>query len=132
MQQRRDRLRKLLSVQGKLRELAELRLKRLRDEEARLKLEQSETLAALNGEGPLHGLFVEPMARRLQTLSGRLAGTVKAITTELNGTIAAVARVKHLERLTAQAELGHARQQERKGLMEVAETSMRKPPVSER
>jgi hypothetical protein len=130
MQMRRDRLRKLLAVQGKLREISELRLKRLRDEETRLKQERTDTIEALNGGGPLHGLFVEPMARRLHDLSGRLTETTNAIAKELSVTIAASAKVKHLERLAANAEVEHDRQQERKDLLEIAETSLGKTNAS--
>jgi hypothetical protein len=110
-------LQKLLAVQTKLREIAELRLKRLRDEEARLKQEQTETITALNDGGPLHGLFVEPMARRLQDLSGQLTSATGAIARELAATITETAKAKHLERLTADAELAHSRRQERKELL---------------
>jgi len=127
---RRDRLRKLVKVQKKLREIAELRLKRLRDEERRLKLEQTETIAALNGAGPLHGLFVEPMARRLQDLSSRLTVTANAVARELKATIAETARVKYLERLTAETELAYDRQRARQEIVEIAETNSRKPGAS--
>jgi hypothetical protein len=130
MQRQRDRLRKLLAVQTKLREIAELRLKRLRDEEARLKQEQSETIQALNGGGPLHGLFVEPMARRLQDLSGRLSSATGAIARELTVTITETAKARHLERLNADAEMAHNRHLERKELLDVAETSLRKNSAS--
>jgi hypothetical protein len=130
MQMRRDRLRKLLKAQGKLREISELRLKRLRDKEMRLKQEQAETIEALNGDGPLHGLFVEPMARRLQDLSGRLSAVTNAIAKELSVIIAESAKVKHLRRLTANAELEHDRLQERKELLGIAEISLRKSNAS--
>lgn len=130
MQIRRDRLRKLLAVQNKLREISELRLTRLWEEEVRLKQEQTGTIEALNDGGPLHGLFVEPMARRLRNLSGCLIDTSNAIVKELNIAVAESAKVKHLKRLAADAEVEHDRQQERKELLEIAESSLRKSNAS--
>lgn len=127
---RRDRLRKLLAVQSKLREIAELRLQRLREEEARLKRETTETIEALNGAGPFHGLFVAPMARRLQDLSSRLTHASSAVAKQQHAAIMEAARTKHLERLTASAATAHDRQQERKELLEIAEASLRKNPAS--
>ena len=66
---RAQKIQRLLTLQAKLHQLAEWRLASV--DRARHELAENEArlFETLNGEAPLHGLFVEAMARRLATLA---------------------------------------------------------------
>jgi hypothetical protein len=67
-----DRLRKIermLSLQAKIHRLAEWQLADLDRQETELAESRTRLLDTLNADVPLHGLFVEAMARRLALLA---------------------------------------------------------------
>ena len=65
MQKRLTTLRRLLSVEQQMKRMADAKLADLQRRKAALQDEERELVAALNGEGPFQGLFVDAVARRL-------------------------------------------------------------------
>lgn len=67
-----DRLAKIeriLALQGKIHRLAEWRLGETDRKQSELSQDRTRLIAALNDDGPLYGLFVDAMARRLAALA---------------------------------------------------------------
>ena len=69
MRKRLSTLWRLLAVEKQMKRIAEANLADLQRRTAALQDEQRELVAALNGEGPLHGLFVDAVARKLTRLA---------------------------------------------------------------
>jgi hypothetical protein len=69
MNDRLKKIERILSVQGKLHKLAEARLAALDRERQELSENEASLVDALNRDDPLHGIFVEAMARRLSALA---------------------------------------------------------------
>ena len=64
-------LHRILTIQEQLRRVAEVKLAALQKEEQELDTAQEEIVAALNRDGPLHGLFVTSMSKALGKLATR-------------------------------------------------------------
>ena len=69
MNDRLKKIERILSVQGKLHKLAEAKLAALDRERQELAENEASLVDALNRDDPLHGIFVEAMARRLSALA---------------------------------------------------------------
>ena len=69
MNDRLKKIERILSVQEKLHKLAEAKLATLDRERQELRDNEASLVDALNRDDPLHGIFVEAMARRLSALA---------------------------------------------------------------
>jgi hypothetical protein len=74
MSGREDRMRRILTVQERLKQTAEWRLAALRREESERMDAQRALVEALNSEEELHRLFVDAASRRIGRLSGEMEG----------------------------------------------------------
>jgi hypothetical protein len=72
MKKRLATLMRIVEVKEHQKHSAEWRLGRVRRQQAAVLEDQRTTISALNAEQPLHGLFVETMARHLGVLAQRL------------------------------------------------------------
>ena len=66
---RLPKAKRVLKVQEQLHEIAEWRLAGLQRRATEVREAQASLMETLNDEAPLHGLFVEPAARRLRALA---------------------------------------------------------------
>lgn len=121
MRKRLNALCRVVEVKRQQVRLSEFALARLELDSRKLIEEQSAIMAALNAEQPLHGLFVETMARHLKALSGKIDALENAKAAERARLIAQKGQLKHAERLCTGAEREHARAEENKELTEIVE-----------
>lgn len=76
MKSRLRKIERILSVQDKLHRLAEAKLAALDRQQTEIAENRASLVAAFNRDDPLHGIFVEAMAKRL-TLLAREADKLK-------------------------------------------------------
>jgi hypothetical protein len=69
MNRRLRKIERLLALQEQLHRLAEWKLAALDRKQAELASDQASLIGALNRDDPLHGVFIEAMARRLNALA---------------------------------------------------------------
>jgi hypothetical protein len=69
MNRRLRKIERLLALQEQLHRLAEWKLAALDRKKAELASDQASLVGALNRDDPLHGVFIEAMARRLNALA---------------------------------------------------------------
>ncbi len=103
MNDRPDRLRRIMDVQRRLHQLAESRVAHLDREKAGLMAGRQRLIEALNEDKALQGLFVEAMARRLAALArhtDRVNRERDAATARMQE---AALRLKRAERMTDKA-----------------------------
>jgi hypothetical protein len=116
-------LRRIAAAKDQQRRATEWRIARLAGEERAALAEQAAIVAALNGEQPLHGLFVETMARHLRVLAGRIETIRDAIATETAALRLQTGQMKQAERMLAETARSHARALEAKALAEIVEAA---------
>lgn len=75
MQKRLKSLARIVDLKNHQRRAGEWRLAALKRHEEQLLDDQEQLIGALNADQPLHGLFVEAMAKHLRMLSGELDRT---------------------------------------------------------
>jgi hypothetical protein len=68
-ERRLKKIERILAIQQKMHRLAEWQLAALDRERQAVAENQERLVGALNADGPLHGVFVEAMARRLAALA---------------------------------------------------------------
>jgi hypothetical protein len=113
VEDRRRKIRRLLSVQQKMHQLAELRLAQLSRKGAELDEAQLSLIRALNEDGAFHGLFVDAMARRLERLATE-ADRVKAAKAEQAARVLAQARrMKTTEKISGKLDRASKREKEK-------------------
>ena len=69
MRERLKKVERIMSVQAKLHRLAEAKLAALDREQDAVDKDSASLVDALNRDDPLHGIFVEAMAKRLKALA---------------------------------------------------------------
>jgi hypothetical protein len=116
MTKRLEKLSRILRVQRDLHRAAELRLVQLKLREAAKEEEERQVVAALNDEKPLHGLFIDAMARHLRAASQELSGVRAARAKEALTVMERACRLKQTERAHSAAEREHRRAGERQEL----------------
>ncbi len=130
MKRRLQTLARVVEVKEQQRRSAEWHLARLRQQELTLLEDQRAVIAALNAEQPLHGLFVEMMARQLRASSEKLTALRRGIelrAAELQGQ---TSQLKQAESMLRDATRAHDRVAEWKELSEVIEAAMARDDAS--
>ena len=92
-------LQRLLSVERQMKRIAEAKLADVQRREATLQEEQRSLLAALNGDGPFHGLFVDAAARKLTKLAEQADRVRTERQAQANRVLDRSLRVNRAERL---------------------------------
>ncbi len=121
----RGRLRKIervLAVQEQMHRLAEWRIAALDREKAEIARGQESLLGALNGDDPMHGLFVEAMTRRLTALTREADRLAKAREVMEKKLTEETLKLKRTERMTDRVRREHATSEEKRLFQDLLET----------
>jgi hypothetical protein len=130
MKKRLQNLTRIVEVKEHQRRAAEWRLARLRQQELALVEDQRSVIGALNADQPLHGLFVETMARHLRVSSEKLEVIRRSITLRAAEVEAQSIQLKQAERLLRDAAREHDRAAEWKELQRVIDATMTRGDAS--
>jgi hypothetical protein len=122
MQNRAEKTRRVASVQAQIKRLEEWKLAELERRLAKSEEAQRETIAALNQDHPLHGLFIDVIARRLRTLTEEASRTRDIRDVQGRRLLACAGRSKSADRLAAAADRAEQRDIAKKELLELVET----------
>ena len=109
---------RILALQEQLHRIEQWRLADLKVREQELAAAQEELIAALNEDSALQGLFIDSMARRLQSLSEEAMKTQQAKELQSARLLEEAGRLVCAERLAEAADLAELRLSEKKGLAE--------------
>jgi CRP-like cAMP-binding protein len=112
---------RMLAVQQQLHRIEEWRLAELRARLDELAADQKELIAALNEDDALQGLFIDSMARRLQSLSEAASATGKDTQLQAVRLLEQAGRLICAERLAKAADLQELRSNEKSDLAEAIE-----------
>lgn len=123
-------LARIVEVKEHQRRAAEWRLARLRQEELAVQEDQRSVIAALNADQPLHGLFVETMARHLRAASEKLDALRRAIDLQAAELEDQTSQLKQAERLSRDSTRQHDRAVERKELSEMIDAALARGDAS--
>lgn len=121
MSQRHRKMERLLKVQEQLHKMAELKLVNLQREASRLKDEQDALIQTMNDHDAFHGLFVDVMAKRLQTLAGQAAQVETAKVAQKEITFERAMQVKRTEKLATSLKDESRKNEEKKELNAILE-----------
>jgi hypothetical protein len=111
MDRRRNKVDRVVRVQKRLHQLAELKVAELGSDKRELAQDEAALIDALNRDASLQGLFIEAMARRLAVLAREMARVDRALDAETGRLFDEGLRLKRAERLSErvrQAELAAA------------------------
>jgi len=130
MRKRLQTLQRIVEVKEHLRRSAEWRLARLTRDELALLEDQRSVIAALNADQPLHGLFVEAMARSLRSTSEKLDRVRSAQAKERAELAAQTSQLRQGERALREVARQHERVAEGKALTEAVEADLARRDAS--
>jgi hypothetical protein len=112
---------RILAVQQQLHCIEQWRLADLRARLEQLAADQRDLIGALNEDDALQGLFIDSMARRLQSLSEEASNTGQQQEIQAARLLDQAGRLICAERLAETADLQELRAEEKKGLSEAIE-----------
>jgi hypothetical protein len=121
MTARARKMQRILAVQQQLHKIAQWRLTDLHTRLEQLTADQRDLIAALNEDEALQGLFIDGMARRLQSLADAASKTAEETQVQSVRLLEQAGRLACAERTAAAADLAALRADERKGLLETIE-----------
>lgn len=130
MKKRLETLARIVEVKEHQCRSAEWRLARLRQQEQLVMEDQRSVIAALNGEQPLHGLFVETMARHLRVTSERLDALRRAQDLQVAELERQTGQLKHAERMLRDVTRQDNRSAEWKTLSDVIDAALARHDAS--
>lgn len=130
MKKRLLSLARIVELKNHQRRADELRLAALQRREAEFMIEQELLIQALNADQPLHGLFVETMARRLRALSEQLETNRQAQATAAALIKRHATQLKVAERLFTDATRASERAVEAKELAEMIDATLARDATS--
>jgi hypothetical protein len=123
LKKRLESIRRIVQLKEQQCLSVEWALARLEREEQDLLSEQDAMLAALNAEQPLHGLFVEAMAKHLRAIARRLDAVRERKDAKRAQLKLQKGQLRHSERIRSGVENTHERLLENKELMEIVEAA---------
>jgi hypothetical protein len=115
------KIHRILAVQQQMHRIEEWKLADLRRRLEQLAADQKDLIGALNEDDALQGLFIDSMARRLQTLSEEASKTGQQTDVQAARLLDQAGRLICAERLADAADLQELRADEKKGLAEAIE-----------
>jgi hypothetical protein len=130
LKNRLAKLARIVEVKDHQRRSAEWRLGRLRQEEAAVLEDQQAIIAALNEDQPLHGLFVEAMAKHLGVLSQKLDHLRRAQARQTAELRTHTGQFRQADRMLADASRKQARADEWKELSDVIDAALARRDAS--
>lgn len=116
---RLEKMRRLMDVQERLCRMAEARLVEIERQQAELSRAQTDILASLNEGEPLHGLFVETMARHLHRLAGHAGELEAARQTQAQQVLNEAMKLKRVERHAAKVARSSREEEDKRSLAEI-------------
>ena len=119
MKKRLDSMERILDVQRQLRRIAEAKLGELERREARLQATRHQLVDALNGDNPLHGLFVDAMARRVKSVSREINSLGRAKEAQSKRLLEQTGKMKRAERAAASLDREYQAALEKRDLAEL-------------
>ena len=130
MKERLASARRVLDVQLKLQQIAELKLAELRSREQELFAEEADLVRYLSGESPLAGVLSSSLARRLRKNGQNLLETRQAKASEEKALLDRAARAKLSERMVERLDLDLRRTEERSELGDLVERFLARSSAS--
>lgn len=121
MKRRLKTIRRVVQVKRQQCRSTDWALARLKQEEQAHLDEERAIVSALNADQPLHGLFLETMARHLRFVAQRLEAVRQAEAGERLKQLKQKAQLKQAERMLADAERQERRMAEGEALNEIVE-----------
>jgi hypothetical protein len=122
MKQRIRKIDRILKVQERLKQEAELKVSLLEREAAELKATQETIIQSMNDHDTLHGLFVDVAARRLQALSTQESHVEKAKVRQKAVALEKAMQAKRTEKMLTNLKGQDRRETEKKDLASILET----------
>ena len=130
LKNRLAKLARIVEVKEHQRRSADWRLGRLRQEEAAMLEDQRTLIAALNEDQPLHGLFVETMAKHLSALSQKLDTLRQAQVRQTAELQTHTGQLRQADRMLTDVSRRQARADEWKELSEVIDAALARDDAS--
>jgi len=115
---------RIFTVQKQMHRLAEWQLIELQRQEEELHEQARQLVLSLDGDGPLHGLFVDQMAKRLQSVDVATGAVGKAKETQTAHVVSELRKLRHLECLQEETARDATRHREKTLLDEVIDSAM--------
>ncbi|MFC1460390.1 hypothetical protein ACETIH_27510 [Microvirga arabica] len=122
MKQRIRKIDRILKVQERLKQEAELKVSLLEREAAELKTAQEMIIHSMNDHETLHGLFVDVAAKRLQALSTQEGHVEKAKIRQKAIALEKAMQAKRTEKMLTNLRDQNRRETEKKELVSILET----------
>ncbi len=122
MKQRIRKINRILKVQERLKQEAELKVSLLEREAAELRTAQEAIIHSMNDHDTLHGLFVDVAAKRLQALSMQEGHVEKAKTAQKVVAVDKAMQAKRTEKMLTNLKGQDRREMEKKDLAAILET----------
>ncbi len=123
MTRRLDTIRRIVEVKRQQCRATDWALARLKRDEQALLDEERAIVEALNADQPLHGLFMETMARHLRAVAGKREAVRQEEAAEQLRQRTQKGQLRQAERMLAEAERQERRAAESKELIEIVETN---------
>ena len=124
MRSRMEKISRMLAVQRQMHRLEEWKLALLQHREEELRDEERSLIASLNADDPLHGLFVQTIAKRLTSVGRECAVVGKARKTQSETLLTEARKLKHVERMGVAAATSAERSNEKRRLDEAIGDAM--------
>jgi hypothetical protein len=121
MKQRIKKMNRILKVQERLKQEAELKVSLLEKEAAELRTAQEEIIHSMNDHHTLHGLFVDVAAKRLQALSMQEGHVEKAKVAQKAVALDKAMQAMRTEKMLTNLKGQDRREMERKDLASILE-----------
>ena len=122
MKQRIRKIDRILKVQERLKQEAELKVSLLEREAAELRASQEAIIHSMNDHDTLHGLFVDVAAKRLQALSTQEGHVEKAKVVQKAVALGKAMQAKRTEKMLTNLRDQNRRETEKKDLVSILET----------
>jgi hypothetical protein len=122
MKQRIRKMNRILKVQERLKQEAELKVSLLEKEAAELRTAQEAIIHSMNDHDTLHGLFVDVAAKRLQALSTQEVHVEKAKVVQKAVALDKAMQAKRTEKMLTNLKGQDRREIEKKDLAAILET----------
>jgi uncharacterized protein YqcC (DUF446 family) len=126
------KMKRILAVQQQLHQIEQWRLTDLHSSLEQLAADQKDLIGALNKDDALQGLFIDSMARRLQSLADAASKTAQETEVQSVRLLEQAGRLICAERTAAAADLAVLRANERKDLLATIERLTDRAPQASR
>lgn len=130
MADRTKKVARILKVQQDMQKLADWRLAMLRREAGELAVAQEEIVAVFNDDDRLHGILIDPMARRLRQLAAEAHRVKVETAAQEHRVLAQTRKLKQTERLLERTAQEEERARERRELEALLDAVLAKRDAS--